>query len=88
MGIRTGSVNVGFDDGNAQSVFFAIPLGQFGRGRRLSLTVEANKKQGRSSGLKFRWRAKNTDQFGVEDVHGVRLHRQAGSWLFLSQARF
>ena len=88
MRVRTRSVNVRLNDGDAETVLLAVPLGEFGRGRGLSLTVGANQQKRGASGLEIRGGAKNTNQFGVKDVHGVRLHRQAGSWLFLPHSRF
>ena len=86
MRVGTRTVNVRLDDSDAEAVLLAVPLGEFGRGRRLSLPIESNEKERGASGLEIRGRAKDTNQFGVEDVHGVRLHRQAGPWFLLSHA--
>ena len=88
MGKSTGSVNVGFDNGNTKAVLLSVPFGEFRRGRRLSLTVKTHKEEGRTSRLKLRGRAEDTHQFGVEDVHGMRLHGQSRPRLFLSHPRF
>ena len=45
LGVGTGSVNVGFDDCDAQTVLFAVPLGEFCGGGGFPLTVQANQQQ-------------------------------------------
>ena len=88
LGVGTGSVNVGFDDCDAQTVLFAIPFSKFCGGGGFPLTVQANQQQRGAAWLEGRWRAKNSNQLGVQDVHGVGLDGEAGAWFFLSHACF
>ena len=65
-------------------MLLAVPFGQLRRRRGLSLTVESNQKKGGTAWLEGRRRAEDSNQFGVEDVHGVRLHREARTRFFFS----
>ena len=88
MCVRTRSVNVGFDDGDAKAVLLAVPFGEFGRCGGFSLPVQSDKQKGGSTWLEGRRWAKDSDQFGVEDVHGVGLHGEARAWFLFSHPRF
>ncbi len=88
LSIGTRSMNVSLDDSDAKAVLFAVPLGQLCRRGRFSLTVEPHEKQGSASGLEGCGWAENPHQFGVQDVHGVGLHRQARSRFLLSHPCF
>ena len=88
LGVRTGTVHVGFDHRHAKAVLSAVPLGQFGRRCGFSLPVQSHQKKGGSSRLEIGGWAENSHEFRVEDVHGVGLHVEARTRFLLSHSGF
>ena len=78
-------MHIGFDDGDLDAVMPAPPFGDFGRGGGLSLSVEAYHQDRLVMRSDFSSRPEQSNQFGVDEIHRVRVETDSGTWLLFEE---
>ena len=87
LSVGTGTVHVSLNHRHANAVLLPVPLRQFGGRGGLSLTVQTHQEKRGTVRPEFSRRSEEPNEFGVEDVHCVRLQRDAWAGFFFPHPR-